>query len=59
MTEELWKLVRDLVVGGVRVVKLRRVDPSTSPVAQSAEVNVDEVHFIEILGACYEMFVPT
>jgi hypothetical protein len=59
MTEELWQLVRDLLENGVRVVKLRRVDPSTSHVAQSAEVNVDEVHFIDILGACYEMFVPT
>ena len=51
-----------LVKSQGRVVKLQRVDPTYSSDDSSAavaKVMAEEVHAIELLGAVYEMFVPT
>jgi len=51
--------VSGLIKSGVRVIKLRRVDPTLDDSSEALpEVLAEEVHVIELMGALFEMYVP-
>jgi len=58
-SQELWDALRGLVHAGVRVIKLRLVQPTRHKQNPRATlpIEAEEVHVVTLLGAHYEMYV--